>query len=206
MKSNYSQKKTGVNTPVLTFFEEKNTYLLWISILIISLFIHVYRQENIFEYNRNLIEQGQYWLLITGNFVHLNYTHLIMNIVGLLFIAIVFNSYGTLWDWLSVVLFSSIVVGCLLFYFNPELVKYAGLSGIIHGLFMYGSLHEVRKYTVSGYVLLSVIVGKLLWEFFFGALFHSEFLIGAHVVVEAHLYGAIGGVIVYTFQAVIRLS
>jgi rhomboid family GlyGly-CTERM serine protease len=96
-------------------------------------------------------------------------------------------------EWLFVLVFTAVVTGLGLYWFNPELIRYVGLSGVLHGLFIYGAVREVRYYPFSGYVLLLLLVGKLFWEYINGPLPGSEEMTGGHVVVAAHLYGATGG-------------
>jgi len=101
--------------------------------------------------------------------------------------------YGNILDWLFVLLFSAIVTGLGLYWFHPGLIWYVGLSGVLHGLFIYGAIREIRFYPFSGYALLLLICAKLFWEYMNGALPGSESMTGGRVVVEAHLYGAIAG-------------
>jgi rhomboid family GlyGly-CTERM serine protease len=80
-----------------------------------------------------------------------------------------------------------------LYWWHPEVIWYVGLSGVLHGLFVYGAIREIRFYPFSGYVLLLLLAGKLFWEYMNGALPGSEEMTGGRVIVEAHLYGAIAG-------------
>jgi membrane associated rhomboid family serine protease len=75
-----------------------------------------------------------------------------------------------------------------------------GLSGVLHGLFLYGAIREIRYYPTSGYVLLTVLIAKLMWEFFNGALPGSEDMAGGRVLTDAHLLGAIGGISVWLIE------
>jgi len=45
-------------------------------------------------------------------------------------------------------------------------------------------------------ILLVLVVGKLVWEQLTGALPGSESIAGGEVLVDAHLYGAIGGAVI----------
>ena len=67
------------------------------------------------------------------------------------------------------------------------------LSGVLHGLLIYGGVREIRVYPASGYAFLFILVGKLIWEMLYGVVPGSENLIAGRVVTDAHLYGAIGG-------------
>ena len=149
--------------------------------------------EDTLRYDRAAIDSGAWWLLLTGNIVHLGQSHLWMNMAGLaLVVALVWQHY-TATQWLLLILFSSIVVGVGLWMFNPEVHGYVGFSGTLHGLILAGVLADIRVYPRSAAVLLLLVVGKLAWEQVAGALPGSESVAGGLVVVDAHLYGAIGG-------------
>jgi len=169
------------------------THALWLFLFVISFSLQSTGLVSRFRFDRNLIDQGHYWLLISGHLVHLNWWHWGLNMAGLLIVAVFFSVYGRFLEWLFVLVFTAIVTGLGLYWFNPELIWYVGLSGVLHGLFIYGAVSEVRYYPFSGYVLLLLLVGKLFWEYMNGPLPGSEEMTGGHVVVAAHLYGAIGG-------------
>jgi len=88
---------------------------------------------------------------------------------------------------------SSLFVGGGLYWFNPELIWYVGLSGVLHGLFIAGGWQEYKHYGKSGALLLALIVAKLIWEQNMGAMPGSEAVSGGRVMVDAHLYGALSG-------------
>ena len=74
---------------------------------------------------------------------------------------------------------------------EPQLEWYVGLSGVLHGALAAGAIgwwrHESKPLALA---LTAVLVGKLAWEQWQGALPLSGDM---PVVVDAHLYGAIGG-------------
>lgn len=146
-------------------------------------------------YDRQAIGSGQIASLLTGNFVHLGASHLWMNLAGLgLVVALVWPHYRA-WQWLLITLLCSVVVGLGLWYFNPEIHYYVGFSGTLHGLILAGVLADLRQYPLSAGILLALIISKLAWEQFAGALPGSESVAGGLVVVDAHLYGAIAGAV-----------
>jgi rhomboid family GlyGly-CTERM serine protease len=146
-------------------------------------------------FDRDSISQGHVWLLITGNLLHNNWSHLALNMAGLALAAIFFSSYMSVLAWLVLSLWSALIVGLGLFYFNPDVFWYIGMSGVLHGLFVVGGWYEFRRFKVSGFVLLVLIAAKLIWEQSSGAMAGSESLVGGQVVTDAHLYGWIAGVV-----------
>ncbi len=147
-------------------------------------------------FDRQAIADGSWWLLLTGNFVHLGASHLWMNMAGFALIVALIWVHYSLFQWACIILFSSLVVGIGLYLRDPEVLWYVGYSGTLHGLIMAGCIADLRKYPKSAAILLVLIVGKLAWEQLAGALPGSESVAGGRVVVNSHLYGAIGGTLI----------
>jgi rhomboid family GlyGly-CTERM serine protease len=147
-------------------------------------------------YEREAVLQGEYWRLLTGHLVHGSWLHLLMNGLGLGLVAALFDRDYSLPAWLLIALFSVIAIDLGFVLYEPQLLWYVGLSGVLHGALAAGAVAWWRHESKLLALLLSVIfVGKLLWEQWRGALPLSGDL---PVVVDAHLYGAIGGVIAGT--------
>ncbi|MBE9568487.1 MAG: rhombosortase [Proteobacteria bacterium] len=175
------------------------SHVLWLVLFLVSLLLQTNWVES-WRFNRDLVEQGHIWLLFSGHIVHLNWSHWALNMGGLAIVAFFFSSHASVKQWLAVLFVSACVINIGLWWWMPEIRSYVGLSGVLHGLFLYGALREIRFYPVSGYVLTVVLVAKLAWEAFNGALPGSEEMTGGRVLTEAHLYGAIGGVLVWVFE------
>lgn len=182
-----------IQVPIKNRISAQWNHVLWLFLFVICFSLQSAQMASTFQFDRGLIDQGHYWLLLSGHLVHLNWTHWALNMAGLLVIAVFFSLYGNVFDWLFVLLFSAVVVGLGLYWFHPELFWYVGLSGVLHGLFVYGAIREVRFYPFSGYVLVLLLSAKLFWEYMNGPLPGSESMTGGRVVVEAHLYGALAG-------------
>ena len=181
--------------PIQNRISAQWNHVLWLFVFVTCFSLQSAGLASTFQFDRTLIDQGQYWLLLTGHLVHLNWTHWALNMAGLAIVAVFFSLYGSILDWLFVLLFSAFVIGLGLYWFHPELGWYVGLSGVLHGLFIYGAIREMRFYPVSGYILLLLLTGKLFWEYMNGALPGSEQMTGGRVLVEAHLYGAVAGLV-----------
>lgn len=148
------------------------------------------------DYQRSLIANGHWWLLLSGNFVHLGPAHLWMNMAGLALVAALVWQHFQAWQWSILILLCSLGVGVGLWFFNPEVEQYVGFSGTLHALIIAGTLADLRTYPRSAGILLLLVVGKLIWEQLAGALPGSESVAGGQVLVDAHLYGAIGGAVI----------
>jgi rhomboid family GlyGly-CTERM serine protease len=80
-------------------------------------------------------------------------------------------------------------------FLNPGLYWYVGMSGLLHGLLAAGIVARWKNFDAETAILLLLLVAKISWEQFSGPVPGSESTSGGPVVVDAHLYGAIGGVL-----------
>lgn len=146
-------------------------------------------------YEREGIQQGEWWLLITGNIVHLGWGHVALNLMGLFMVWWFFISDFNNLEWLWILTVSGLFVTVGLYLFNPQLIWYVGLSGVLHGLFFAGGLRLLKKEFGFAATLLVFIAAKLIYEQLVGSLPGTSEMSGGPVVVDSHLYGAIGGVV-----------
>jgi rhomboid family GlyGly-CTERM serine protease len=148
-------------------------------------------------YEREAVLQGQYWRLLTGHLVHGSVQHLLLNGVGLGLIAALFPREYSVGGWLLILGSSVVTIDLGFVLLEPQLQWYVGFSGVLHGALAAGTLgwwrHESRRLALA---LTAVLLGKLAWEQWHGALPFSGDM---PVVVDAHLYGAIGGVLAGAF-------
>lgn len=140
------------------------------------------------------ISNGEYWRILTANFVHFGWAHTLMNIAAFLLCSLVFFSDANLKKYSLLILWCCLGVGVGVFFFSPEYSPYAGLSGAIHGLIVAG-LIQTRAYPmwikVGGLMLLT---GKLIQENLPGyQATDLQELIPVAIAVESHVYGAIAG-------------
>ncbi len=183
--------------PIKFHYQFHSSHIIWLIIFVVSSSLQLFGWVDSWRFNRTLVEQGEIWRLLSGHIVHLNSSHWLLNMAGLAIVAFFFSPHASAKQWLLVILVSAFVISAGLWWWMADIYYYVGLSGVLHGLFLYGALREIRYYPVSGYVLLVVLVAKLLWEFFYGALPGSEDMAGGRVLTEAHLLGAVGGVLVW---------
>lgn len=146
-------------------------------------------------YEREAIEAGQLWRLVSGHLVHLGMGHLALNVAALIMIRLLVDDALSAVDWLGSALAAALAIDAGLYFFAEQIVWYVGLSGVLHGLLAAGGLAMLRPYPALGGLLLAGLVAKLLWEQTAGPLPFSETTSGGPVVVAAHLYGAAGGAV-----------
>ena len=140
-------------------------------------------------WDSNAIAEGQWWRILTGNFSHTNYSHLVMNLAGLWIISYLFQPSKK--QLVLALLVISLVTGIALLFSSIQI--YVGLSGTLHGLFGLFALREALNDRNSSWLLVIGLIAKIAWEQFVGPSSMTGELINAHVAIEAHLAGAMTG-------------
>ena len=151
--------------------------------------------RELLRYDRLATADGEIWRLLTGHFVHLGLPHLLLNLAGLALVwLLVGRRYGTK-QWLYVAAISIVATGAGFWWLDTDLRWYVGLSGMLHGLLLAGAIQGIRWVRWESVAICVLVVAKLAFEQFVGPLPGSEMAAGGPVVVSAHLYGAVGGVL-----------
>jgi len=173
-------------------------WLNWLFLGLLCLIIYTLSGNNItaLDYNRELIINGEYWRLLSGNFNHTNIYHLILNLGALAVIGGLHYRYYNSVVYTSLILLLSIGVGVGILWLSPSTHLYVGLSGILHGMIIVGAIIDVTKKYYSGYVLIIGTIIKVLNEQLFNSPVEISQLIEAKVLTEAHLYGLVTGLII----------
>lgn len=142
------------------------------------------------------VSHGAVWQLLSAHTVHFTFSHVAMNIAVFVMatyaIAPKFTNAQLVYS-LGVM---SVALGVLLWVFNPEYSPYAGFSGVLHGYVVLALCRTtVLTGAVRNFALLCIAV-KIGYEqspFFSPSDFQQG--IGAEVAVDAHLYGALLGLL-----------
>lgn len=183
-----------VSLPLKPQFSLGPLLLALFSIILFALGEHT---TQLLAYDRYALESLETWRVLSGNLVHTNGYHLGLNLVGL----------GLLWalhgEHYKPVLFIKLFLWCGLgtslgiYFFSPSLIWYVGLSGALHGIFVWGACMDIRSKLKSGWLLLIGVGAKIAYEQLQGSNPEVASLIEADVAVDAHLYGAVGGFILF---------
>lgn len=152
---------------------------------------------SILAYDRPSLQQGQIWRLFTAHFVHLNITHTLLNIavlpviIYLYYIAQISANLS-----LFILVPSALVVSLCLWLFSPAVNWYVGFSGITHGLLCFVLLRLGSPINFIFSLMFLLLLGKVLIEQCCASAYLVEYL-GHPVVYDAHLYGFMGGVMLF---------
>jgi membrane associated rhomboid family serine protease len=143
------------------------------------------------------IEYGQYWRLLTYLFLHAHITHMIFNIVGLIWFGrICENIFGTS-RFVAIYIVGGILSGVAHSFLSPHLA--VGASGAVMAVFgavAVGILRLKNKIPVSIWKFkLGLLGGLAMFQIILDQLI-------PHVAVFAHLGGLLGGL---AFGAVLSI-
>lgn len=147
------------------------------------------------QYDRLLIQDGQWWRLLTGHLLHTNFNHLLLNSAGVLLLWALHGQYYQYRRYLLFMLICGLGCSLGLYLFSVQLIWYVGLSGVLHGLFAWGAAMDIRHGIKSGWLLLLGLWVKVLYEQWVGPSAEVAELIGANVAIDAHLCGAATGTV-----------
>lgn len=155
-------------------------------------------------YERAGLESGEYWRLVSGQLVHLGLGHLWPNLAALAIIGVLLDEVFTAGDWWRTALASAAAIDLGLYFLEPDVLWYVGLSGVLHGFVAAGALAFIVRRQVIGAVLGAGLVAKLLYEQLVGPVPFTAESVGGPVVVAAHLYGALGAFLAAAATLVVR--
>lgn len=145
---------------------------------------------------RPAITGGQWWRLLSCNFVHLGVWHLLLDALGLLLWVFLCGTRVSWpgWCWRSLIL--ALGVGLGLYFFAPQVVGYVGLSGMIYGLLMLDLGRDVVvEADAFAALCVGVIVGRVAWAQHAGTPAWEYPLMGGEVISAAHVCGMVSAVV-----------
>lgn len=176
---------------------------LVVALVLASSLVHAW-VPGVLDYDRSAIGDGQWWRLVSAHLVHLNTAHLAMNLLALTLVIALLRTACAAATWFVAYAAMSLAVSAALLAFEPGLARYAGASGVIHGLLGFGALLRLPAARVESTILLTGLFAKLAWEAGSGPLAGSEALIGAPVITASHRYGAIAGIVLALVVGALR--
>lgn len=153
-------------------------------------------------YDRSAITAGEYVRLLGGHFVHLGGMHYLLNVAGLALVWFLVGGAFSPSHWSAIVLSNIVVIDLGFWFLMPGLDWYVGLSGLLHGLLAAGIAGIWRLRRTEALVILSIVVLKLGYEILIGPMPGSGDMAGGGVITEAHLFGAVGGIIAGTLFSI----
>ena len=148
------------------------------------------RLRGLLRYERAGLAAGQYWRLLTAHVIHLDLHHALLNCGGLVLLWALFAGDYAPGQWLILLCAAALAIDAGLWLGDSTVLWYVGSSGVLHGVMAAGALAGIRRRQPEGWLLAAILLVKLLYEHYVGALPFSG---RDPVVVDAHLYGVLGG-------------
>ncbi len=161
-------------------------------------------------YDRTAISQGQFWRIWTGHVVHFGWPHLAVD-TGLLLVVGWFSErrHPAFTRW-AMVLMPAFISGCI-YWFDPEMQRYGGLSALNLGLLLYVAAQGWRRDWTDWFwpAVIAAYVGELIFEYLRGG--HGGGAIrfddaSVRVATSAHVASAVYAVIALVWARVIQRS
>ena len=138
--------------------------------------------------NSVLVQNGQFWRLITAGFVHSGFLHLLFNMYSLYLIGTQLENFVGKWKFLAIYFFSMISASLMSCILNPYTIS-VGASGALFGLLgalVYFGWHY-RLYL--GSILRNQIIPIIVLNLFLG-------FVVSGIDNAAHIGGLIGGFLI----------
>lgn len=180
--------------PALLLANHRNSVSALFCILLMTVAALLPGNIGLLALDPDLVRQGEWWRIISGHWVHSNNYHLLINIAAFVALWSLHGSYysatrlGVLIVLCSVVISGGVVI-------QDDLSRYLGFSAVLHGMFSWGCWMSIRNRDYLGWVWLSGLAAKLIYEQIAGGSSYTANLIAMNVAIDAHVYGAITGLL-----------
>ncbi|WP_440903833.1 rhombosortase [Catenovulum sp. SX2] len=184
--------------------------LPWKQLPIVAIFIIIFtlmmlipeQAQTWLRYNYTELQNQQSWRIITGHFIHTNWNHYLMNTAAFIALWALHGKFYQARKVFSVVIMNACLITAYVYFFT-DINIYSGFSGVLHGLIVWGAIKDIQHQDKTGYLLLLGVFAKVIYEQLYGASASTASMIQADVAVEAHLAGAIAGLL-YCFGEQIK--
>lgn len=108
---------------------------------------------------------NQPWRWWTAHWVHVGWTHYLLNILAFILLPFIFPHLKNRFLLILLLCLPPLMSFCF-YYFYPDIEAYAGLSGVLHGLYVAVALfflqfNRERKFAL---LVLSLVWAKIIWE------------------------------------------
>lgn len=151
--------------------------------------------NDLFAYQRAAIAAGQWWRLVTDNFVHLGFWHWLFNALSLVLWGFLCPRRLRARDWVLRMLLIGSGMSLGLYWLTPSLHSYVGLSGVIYGLFLLDLGHYALGGDRIAWACIVFLVVRVSWEWVAGAPASEVRLLGGAVVPQSHVWGMLAAVL-----------
>ena len=180
----------------------KNTGPGWLfcSIILIVMGLLQLFDFDTLRYQENWLSQGEYWRIVSGHWIHVNWPHLLLNALGLMLCMGIASPVWSIKWWVTYNFLLALGISLLFTLLNPELEWYAGYSGVLYGIFLLAAFDLYERDKLIAVILAIAIISKILLEQIGSINVTSSKFIGTLVVTDAHYYGVLLAILIALVQ------
>lgn len=146
-------------------------------------------------YDRAAIIAGEWWRVLSGHMLHGGFAHWASNMAGFALILFIYAKQVTGQSLVLAILELSLMISAGLFIWNPGIDWYVGFSGVLHGLFAMFAMQAMFNGSHGHGLAAALLVVKIAYEQLQVSIMGTQALIGLPVITDAHLYGALSGLV-----------
>jgi rhomboid family GlyGly-CTERM serine protease len=153
--------------------------------------------------DRTAIQAGEIWRLVTGHFTHWSVDHLLWDLLMFITLGMIIENRDRT-GFLVTLVASMMAISAVLWFCQPTIGQYRGLSGIDSALFthaallLYVSAHQANRRVVRGLIALALVgfAAKVAFEVFTGnTLFVDSAASGFVPLAIVHAVGGVVGAV-----------
>ncbi len=152
-------------------------------------------------YERAAIRAGEWWRLLSAHGVHLGARHLLLDSAGLVLLWVLYARELRPLNWLLALVGATAVIDAGLWWGEPQLQWYVGISALLHAGWAAGAAAGAMRGQRAGWIMLAILGIKLGVELYAGGSVVTQ---AFAVVTAAHRYGALGGLLAVAALALWR--
>lgn len=121
--------------------------------------------REIFVYDRAALSAGDWWRIWTGHLIHFGWPHWIVDVGLWLILGFILATRHPLFSHLAVALMPAFI-SAVIFWAEPDMLRYGGLSAINLGLLLYLALQGWRRQWTDWFwpAVLVIYVGEIIFE------------------------------------------
>jgi len=193
MQKNPASTQTHHDSPYLMAliwrsWDRRSAPAMLIVIVVALSLLAGFSSTNALVWRRAALNEGDYWRLLSAHLVHLSPRHLLMNLLALWLVSELTCKTLSSAQWISLAMMSALGISLSLWLLQPQLQWYAGLSGVLHGLWSGGAAY---RYLIERKKFFLLALLALFVRLMIGAQASNEF----PVIAVAHWYGACSGLL-----------
>ncbi len=175
-------------------------WALPICILMVSL-LATYHSEtsSALTYDRGALLNGEIYRLLTFHFVHLSNAHFLINIFTLAVMWLFYGGTMRMREWMGAIVGCGCAIGLCLLLLSPEVEWSVGLSGLLYALFACAAIRMAMSGEYLSCAVVAFLIVKIVLEQTIGPSTAMEHFVGSSILVDAHMFGVIAGLLFGVF-------